>query len=749
MELFRYRNLTLASFSFLLCLFVSYYVNNITRIAALVVSGVAFLVVLFLCIFKSSQGILDFSFHIIPSLIFIMIAIALSLIFFDKSSIYELCDEDEHKIVATVTEVKSQTAYMGTYEIILNEVDGEEFKEKVFMTMNSEPLERGDTFESDGAFIKLSHTDMGFDEADYLLSHGIFVSFVSDEFDFIENEKMPLLDILDGINSFLDRRMATVGDETAHSLMSAMFLGNKSHLSQSLQRDFRRLGLSHILALSGMHITIVVTLLGFAIQPLSISRTKKELLLILATLFFVAMTGFSNSALRAGLMVSLTYSLFFLGNRTSLTTSLFYSVCLICIINPYSLFSVSLQLSFFAMLGCIFSSKATRRIKFLNNVWLSPVRFAFFTFVSSVFVSLFTLPIISISFGSFSILSPLTNIFLTPLFSVLIYLSPFYLLVADIPFVSDGLGWFCTQISSLSTTVGQKLSSLEGIIVPIINIVQVSAIVVISIFLFKMLVTRKKHFLRACLGCAFGALIFICGTIYLLFDREANVYAGAYSFNKNDIVFIEDENEITIIDVTKGNAASYQYSTNVASHLGYYEIENYVITGYSTTTHIAIKNLCDHTIVKNVFLPSPRNQKEIDSFYQICEICRNMNVATHSFDTRIDTQNTSIVFSSYMTLPRSSQRVVAFYVDLENARFTYLGASAYERFDYFAPDSVYESDIVVFGSFGPAYKVKYDYTAPYLDHCLFLGNSQDFAQDEFIKRHEKNTSKASRFLLTP
>ena len=749
MELFRYRNLALGSCAFLVTLFFSYYINTAIRIAILALAGVAILLLILIYTIKHKKCLFNILCRFIPTLLFIALAMVIAILFFDKTKLKGYCDSKPHKITATVDEVIYQTSYMGYYELKLEAIDGESFNDKIKLNLYAKPLERGDIIQSTGRFYELEHSDLGFDEAGFLLSHGITIGFTSDNFEIIGFEEMPIRDFFERTNYILDNQFAKVQDDNTHAMLSALFLGNKDSLSNETKRDFSRIGLSHVLALSGMHITIIVTLLGYAIYFLPIGRIYKELSLILATFIFVGITGFSDSALRAGVMVCLVYTLFFFGSRTSLTSALFYSVSILCIIDPYSIFSLSLMLSFFAMLGCTFSAKIIHRWRFFRIFKYRGLRFITLTFISSVCACLFTLPLISVQFGTLAILSPISNIIIAPLFSLLIYLSPIFLMVANIPYVSVVIGWICTRVTELATYLGKTFSSFDDIVIPIQDAPQFISIIAFSACLILLLVLSRKYLLCFSIFSLCGLLVFISGTVQLYVKRGNNSYAGGYSVDNQDIVFVESKGELTIIDITSTNGSSYELASTVTSTLGYYEIDNYIITDYSSKTHIYFENLSSDTIVKNVYVPTPASQDENTIFTYIEAIARDKGVFVHLLTEPIDTNDTKITFSEKSYLPRSKKRAVAFTIECGDIRFTYLGASTFELCDYFPSDSAHLSDIIIFGAHGPNYKTKFSYSVPYLDYCVFFGDSISYATDEFYESIKDKISSSPRFLLTP
>ena len=749
MELFRYRNLALGCCAFLVALFFSYYFNTVIKVATLVLAGVAILVLAIIYTVKRGKKSLNLITHITPSLILVMVAMLISLLVFNNNELEKYCDGESHHVVARVSDVNYQTEYLGYYELDLISIDHHKFNQKVSLTLSSEPLKRGDIIESIGHFSKIKPAVLGFDEASYNLSKGITINIESDNYNLVGNEPSDFLDFFEDANNFLDNRLKKIGNTDTYRMLSALFLGNKKSLSDSVKRDFSRIGLSHVLALSGMHITIIITMLGFALSTLRLPNSIKELLLLATAFLFIGITGFSDSALRAGVMTLIAFTLFFFGNRTSLISALFYSVAIICLIDPYSIFSVSLLLSFFAMLGCIVSSRLIHKVKFLKRMKSKILRFVVNTFISSIFALLFTLPITTVIFGNIAILSPLANIFITPHFSLLIYLSPAFLIVADIPFISDAIGWICIKTNQMATFLGSEASSFDNIVIPISSTLQLSAIAVICIFLFGLLIVKHKYRLHMLLSTMSGVVLLIVSSIILLVQRNNNTYIGGHSNGTNDIVFIEDAGDLTIIDVTKTSQGSYIYAYNVSTYLGYYEIENYIISDYSGKTHICIDNLSNVTIVKNIYVPNPQNEKEEEMLSLINDVAKRKGINIFVKENQLSTENTAITFAPVDYLPRSDLRCVAFSIDHKSTRLTYLGSSVFELCDYFVDESAYLSDIIIFGSYGPKYHVNYNYEAPYLDHCVFFGNSKSFANDSLTHKEVPHSIYPIRFCLTP
>jgi hypothetical protein len=353
-----------------------------------------------------------------------------------------------------------------------------------------------------------------------------------------------------------------------------------------------------------------------------------------------------------------------------------------------------------------------------------------------------------VRYGRLSLLSPLSNVLLGPLFTALIFLSPVFLMVADIPYVSDGVGWLCRTLTGGATSLGGYLSSGDNVSAPIMNTAQLLGVLAVAAFLFLMLVLGRRIFPYMIAGACVGISIFVGGTVFLFCEREGNVYVSAHSFGTNDIVCVEDSGDVTVIDITATSRSCASYVNSAALTLGYYEIDNYVITDYSGATHLCFTRLSENTVVRRVYLRIPDGDGEVEQFNLISNEAKSKGIEVFSL-ADIKMESSVIRFSSVTYVPRSTKRAVAFSVECENATFAYLGASTYEVYDEFIENIAHCADVAVFGSYGPKYKTEYGYNMPFLDHALFLGESKDHASGDFYRSISSRVTEATRFKLTP
>jgi len=140
---------------------------------------------------------------------------------------------------------------------------------------------------------------------------------------------------------------------TELGIAQALILGDKSMLDNEIRSAFSATGAMHILAVSGLHIGLILQLLIFLMQFAAhwISRSKAIFFIVVLLWFYALMTGFSPSVIRAVFMFSVLTLTQWTGIQISSINSLFFTAFVIVLIKPMYFFDIGFQLSYLAMLG--------------------------------------------------------------------------------------------------------------------------------------------------------------------------------------------------------------------------------------------------------------------------------------------------------------------------------------------------------------------------------------------------------------
>lgn len=216
------------------------------------------------------------------------------------------------------------------------------------------------------------------------------------------------------IYKFKDKLKSVINSnlpEPQASLFSAIILGVRRGVPQDLSDKFSITGTSHLIAISGLHITIMTAILMKLALACYIPRKKAFWLITLVLVGYITMIGFPPSAVRAALMGWLAMLAMYLGRLNRSTNALIFAASLMIIINPKILRDdIGFQLSFCAVLGLIYLSP-------LFENWLEKLP-SYLGLKESlqmtISAQITTMPLIIYNFGRLSLVGPVVNLSVLP-----------------------------------------------------------------------------------------------------------------------------------------------------------------------------------------------------------------------------------------------------------------------------------------------------------------------------------------------
>ena len=232
------------------------------------------------------------------------------------------------------------------------------------------------------------------------------------------------------------------------SLASGLILGEKSFISPEFNRALQNSGTSHIIALSGYNITIILSL--FILFQRGFSRRLNLILPLLFIIFFVVMTGASASIVRAGIMGFMPIIARYLGRSSNSFIAILFSASLMVFINPFIvLYDVGFQLSFTALCGMLYLGPIVARL------FSSLPETTKLILSETVGAQLAALPLLVFYFGRVSIISPISNL-------IILSLVPLGMLVS---FLVGVFGLFMPWLAPIVSIPGYILLHLFYILI--------------------------------------------------------------------------------------------------------------------------------------------------------------------------------------------------------------------------------------------------------------------------------------------
>lgn len=254
-------------------------------------------------------------------------------------------------------------------------------------------------------------------------------------------------------------------DQDVQAVVSALTIGEKTDLTPELKAMYSAAGVSHVLALSGLHVGILSCILLWLFYPLTYLKHGRKILAFLVVCLlwlFAFISGLSSSVVRAVVMYSLyTFASFCSEERFSGMHSLVLAAFLMLIYNPFFLFDISFQLSFTSVFSILAFYPLFSRWLCIKNCVL---RYVWNTLSLSISAQLGTLPFILYYFGSFPTYFLLVNLVVVILAGGILMLTLVALCIASVPMVGSTvmtlLEW-CTSVLNESTRWVQQLDGSQ------------------------------------------------------------------------------------------------------------------------------------------------------------------------------------------------------------------------------------------------------------------------------------------------
>lgn len=210
----------------------------------------------------------------------------------------------------------------------------------------------------------------------------------------------------------LSDKIESVLSQPHSSLLSGMVFGAKSGMSEDFSEKLRMTGTTHIIAVSGYNITVLIS--SLVIFAPILGRSRLSLFSIVFIIVFMFFVGIDNIPVVRASLMGISFILGqFLGKKSVTLILLPLTVALLLLHNPLIFKLLSFQLSFLSTLGLIlFSDVIERKIQFIPEFLREDV-------ASTFAAILFTLPVTLNNFGEVSLIAPIVNFFVLPIVPVI------------------------------------------------------------------------------------------------------------------------------------------------------------------------------------------------------------------------------------------------------------------------------------------------------------------------------------------
>ncbi len=456
--------------------------------------------------------------------------------------------------------------------------------EKILLLIDNdvEGLEKGDELILNSSIepIKNKGNPGEFDAETYWKSKGIsHIGFLrGGEFFIGSREKNILVSWFNRLDRMLSQLFEDRLRPEAIGIAKALILGDRDHLDSEAVRTFGNAGAMHVLAVSGLHVGLILTMLIFVLSrfPKWISKYRATVIALGIIWFYSLITGFSPSVFRAVVMFSLLTIAKLSGKNYNSINVLMASAMILLLYDPLLLYDLGFQLSYMAMLGIFILYKPISSFLFFSNRWLKLIWDGTAVALSA---QVFTLPLTLYFFHQYPNYFLLSNLGLMALTNLILIAGILLISIQFIPLVSGAFAWvlsilvmtmffFVQWVQNLpaSTATGFEISLLEV----------VALFVIIALVLFSFYKKGRWIYL--------GSTMIVITCTAIVFQRFTNLNKNEFViFNETHLTFcvkMDDEIQCFYLsdnDIQKSVYLAQNYQKIRPGNLTYNKLENGVV----------------------------------------------------------------------------------------------------------------------------------------------------------------------------
>lgn len=351
--------------------------------------------------------------------------------------------EKEVQVVGTIISNPSKKEYKTSYTIQIESINGDKYYKntKLLLNVKNEKKEILYSYGNKISFVaefeepSVQRNEGGFNYKEYLKTKGIY-GIVETKASKIkiekENDSNFIFKFANIVSSKIEEQANKLLGKEEAGLLVGILVGNKDNLDENIAEAFRNSNLSHMLAVSGAHVSYIIIGITFAVTIGKIGKRKGKIITIIFLLFFILITKQTPSVTRACLMAIYVLLANLLHKKVTIVSSISISILLLIISNPYCILDIGFQLSYGGTIGIVLLYKPLKQgliknknieekkiKKYLNIIKVKLQEMILLTISANIII----LPIIMFHFNTISLTFVISNLLASPFMGILILLG--------------------------------------------------------------------------------------------------------------------------------------------------------------------------------------------------------------------------------------------------------------------------------------------------------------------------------------
>ena len=574
-------------------------------------------------------------------------------------------DEENLEVTAIVLSQKEEKDYNYTYKIKL--LKGKNKNKCLYLKIDKKQevnLEYGDKIFITGEFQEPQgmRNEGGFNYKEYLKSLNIYGSVKAKNIKVIEKIKGNIfMNFIYKISDEIKENIEEFMGEKYSGLLLGLLLGDSSKIDENIEENFKITSLTHILAVSGAQVSYIIVAM-YSLLKRKIGIQKTRVVIIASLIFYTALTGFSPSIVRAGIMGIILMISGLVFRKNDIINSIAISLFFMLVYNPFLLENVGLQLSYLGTIGIIGFNKTIililKNIQIRNKKWKYKINRKLILLISKIkeilavtmSASLAVVPVMIYHFNLFGTYFLITNLLASIIIGPITLLGT---LLVIISFISINIAKILSYILKFLIDILLFISSfsklpISKIYIPtpkISFIIIIYLSLIISLFIYKVFHERNPNTtilrvrnLLALVKYKFkqnrndiikriviiNIVIFLC-IIFIPRDLKINFV----DVGQGDSTFIiTPKNKTILIDGGGSNTGSFDVGENTLLPYildkGYNKIDLMIISHFDSDHVGGLLTILEEIKVEKVLIAKQEEQSE--NYKRFLNIVKEKNI---------------------------------------------------------------------------------------------------------------------------
>ncbi len=529
----------------------------------------------------------------------------------------------ECSFTGVVTKVEKETQYYRVYIIKIQNIGEYSSLKDIHVLLRvkkdkqNNELKYGDIIKGVGSFEKpeIKRNYKGFDYSQYLKTRDVYLICIADSNNIIvvkENSFCVCKMCINSLRSKVKHNLLILLPERPANIAIALLLGDTSFIEKEQRTMFNDANLSHILAISGMHVSYVIAWFSFALKYFDKRKSKYIFMSIL--ILFSFFTGGSPSVVRAVIMSIIFICSKLVYRKSDTLTNIALSALILLIYNPYNILNLGFQLSFLGTLGIVlFNPKVSKAFK---NTKLKRIN----SLISvSISANLMLLPVISNIYNYISGVFLISNILVSPILGPMCFIG---YITSLFSLISINFAHIFAYILNVVITIFEWIAKFSSSIDFLRFTIKTPSILIIIAYYFIIFYVffyhKKKH--NKLLFKIVPIAIIIMIIINMVLKQNGQFRIHFVDVGQGDCtVIVTESNKTIIIDGGGSESGDYDVGENVlVPYLldrGITKIDYMVISHFDSDHVKGLLNVIQSLKVKNAIISKQEKNSDNYSYF--------------------------------------------------------------------------------------------------------------------------------------